>query len=311
MVAQQPTSVSPAPPPRCPTIACRHPYPLPSLTTPDNRPKPLPRRPSKQGGAGTQLLVTTETENSLETEAVRSSLPVPLARSPFASPVRANSIPHAPKVPPRNAPKVPSLPQHRRNAHNQQAKTPRKQPSNPPPQHANTRPFLTQLAADTNTHKRLLPHKEPNTETTQVTCLSEEMIQLISEREREMFDYHAAQPSTGIVTSNAAKQRRAGKPNSSTEVKTLQQQQTTVCQIYCQRCQRVLKKGISDSRESLSPTRTSCCPCLSGQFYPSFRRFRRYIRKKLRRRPHWRNITTEHSLASSFHQFCDCEKSET
>jgi len=55
-------------------------------------PPPLPRRPSTHNNT---LL------NNPTTPRVRASLPVPLSRSPFHSPVRANSLPHAPKVPPR------------------------------------------------------------------------------------------------------------------------------------------------------------------------------------------------------------------
>lgn len=288
-------------------------------------PTPLPRVPINHGGAGhltvpPPLPRRPSTQNNNNPPRVRASLPVPLSRSPFHSPVRANSLPHAPKVPPRE-----------------------RKPKNVKTHHQQNKLILNKHAA-TKTHNQLLPKssklptqnaqkssknsendKTKNTQDTQTTNLSDEMIQMISERERVMFDYHATTPDKNIpknskpgTNSKNVEFPKSEKLSSKTEKErcfsspepvkptNLTSEHTTMEQIYCQNCHMLLEK-IADTQEST--VSTNCC----GWFIL----LRKFVSKRWRssRRNRYSariddTLCKEFNSASFEESFCVCREME-
>jgi hypothetical protein len=250
---------------------CTSPTPLPRepLTSNKNNPAtavppPLPRRPRSKN-----IINNSNNNNHQNTLTscspnLRASLPVPLCRSPFNSPVRANSLPHAPKVPPRERkpkeiqvfqkPKVVFLNNHAVRNH-----------LNPNNNNHNHRRHLPNSSKqyDKSKNTSLSPKSsiEKHNKTT-TTNLSEEMIQMISEREREMFDYHAT--SRKQQPHNIQKPTNQNHNNTCKNEHNKQQQHnnnsssiTTMEQIYCQKCHLLLPKNHNNNSKSRSSSNSS------------------------------------------------------
>lgn len=249
-------------------------------------PTPLPRVPINYGGGG-QLTVPLPlprrptTQNALlnNSPRVRASLPVPLSRSPFNSPVRANSLPHAPKLPPRKR-KPKSVEPHKSqlvlNKHATRHHNQLLPKSSNLTQKNNTLPHKNAQISSNNSEKT------QNTQDTQTNNLTNDEIQIISEREREMFDYHATSPGKlpdnskhGSKNSKKSENTKNSK-NTENNVEFLETEKlscetsqvtvkppivtsehTTMEQIYCQNCHMLLEKvAKTQENERVSP---NCC----------------------------------------------------
>lgn len=290
---------------------CTSPTPLPRVpltSNPTAVPPPLPRRPSSKS-----IKINNNSSNnnqnlsiSSSSPKLRTSLPIPLCRSPFHSPVRANSLPHAPKVPPRERkpkennniqvfqkPKVVFLNNHAhaRNLPNSSKKQQQQQPDK-----------SNNLSPKSSIEKQQNQHNKTTT-----TNLSDEMIQMISEREREMFDYHA--------TSRKQPQLLPKHKNNNNTPKA--PPITTMEQIYCQKCHLLLPHNNSKSRTSTNSNITtssslSCCFWLVS--------IKNYISRKWngRRKRTTINQAKKYDKCKEFDsasvedenttQFCSCDK---
>merc|ERR1711972_1135344 len=182
---------------------------------------------------------------------------------------------HAPKVPPRERkpkeinqifqkPKVVFLNNNNhalRNHHRKSHTNRQNNNNNPLPNSSKLSNNKNNLSPKSSIEKQHLHHNKTTT-----TNLSDEMIQMISEREREMFDYHATsrkqqQPHQLQKATNQntckSKQQLTSTNNSSI---------TTMEQIYCQKCHLLLPKNThnnsksrSSSNSSFIPPSNSCC----------------------------------------------------
>lgn len=262
-------SIQPKPLPRIPFNTANKENIMPAVVVP-----PLPRRPTQKNSAAlkenrppsTQTAASSANNLPVPSFPSRSSLPVPLVRSPFSSPVRANSLPHAPKVPPRdkklnkssNFNQTPQILTNHANGKNHQKLLPKNN------NHSAKQTFKHKLPTH-QTHKLLPKCSKPivnskgfkihnssnNTLKNSDPNLSDEMIKMISEKERDMFDYHAAM--TNSV--NFAQQPQKLKNVKAGENKTMEQ-------VFCQKCNLLLRRSVDDEITSPSP-RSIASKCAS------------------------------------------------
>ncbi len=157
--------------------------------------------------------------------------------------------------------------------------------------------------------KSSIEKQQQHNNKTRTTNLSDEMIQMISEREREMFDYHATSRKQQEQQPQNHKIKHKNMTNTST---TLKSSISTMEQIYCQKCHLLLPKSRTASTSN-SKTTTSSSSSLSCCFW--LVSIKNYISRKLRRRKttikHENNKydkCKEFDSASVEEEFCSCEK---